>query len=128
MKRRYYKDILVLLDEESYEKASENYYKLANDFAKKKDYQISALIMLLSGLTSLKAQTSMKEINSKINNFLRPLGLKKKLVEETFYMSFLLFILDVLKENLDEYKAKLTPFLEILPLFEEEIKLINLYQ
>ena len=128
MKKRYYKEILALLKEKSYKKASENYFKLAEDFAKKKDYQNSALIMLLYGLTSLKAQSSIGEINSKIKLYLGPLGLNKKLVKETFYISLLLFILDVLKENLNEYKSKFTPFLEILPLFEEEMILININQ
>jgi hypothetical protein len=128
MKRRYYKEILALLDQKSYKKASENYFKLAEDFAKKKDYQNSALIMLLYGLTSLKAKSSIDEINSKIKIYLAPLGLNKKLVKETFYISLLLFILDVLRENLKEYKSKFTALLEILPLFEEEIPLININQ
>jgi len=126
MKRRYYKEILALLDQKSYKKASENYFKLAEDFAKKKDYQNSALIMLLYGLTSLKAKSSIDEINSKIKIYLTPLGLNKKLVKETFYISLLLFILDVLRENLNEYKFKFTALLEILPLFEEEMILINI--
>ena len=117
-----------LLKEKSYKKASENYFKLAEDFAKKNDYQISALIMLLYGLTLLKAKSSIDEINSKIKIYLGPLGLNKKLVKETFYMSLLLFILDVLRENLNEYKSKFTALLEILPLFEEEITLININQ
>ena len=128
MKNRYYKEILALLDQKSYKKASENYFKLAEDFAKKKDYKISALIMLLYGLTSLKAKSSIDEINSKIKIYLKPLGLNKKLVKETFYMSLLLFILDVLRENLNEYKSKFTQLLEILPLFEEELTLINFNQ
>ncbi|MHA1256475.1 MAG: hypothetical protein ACTSPS_12830, partial [Promethearchaeota archaeon] len=60
--------------------------------------------------------------------YLGPLGLNKKLVKETFYLSLLLFILDVLRENLNEYKSKFTALLEILPLFEEEIPLININQ
>jgi hypothetical protein len=128
MKIRYYKEILALLDQKSYKKASENYFKLAEDFAKKKNYKISALIMLLYGLTSLKAKSSIDEINSKIKIYLKPLGLNKKLVKETFYMSLLLFILDVLRENLNEYKSKFPQLLEILPLFEEELRLINFNQ
>ena len=44
----------------------------------------------------------------------------KTLVKETFYVSLLLLILDVLVEKLDEYKPKFKTFLKVLPLFEEE--------
>ena len=122
MKKRYYNEILSNLRENSFKEASANYLDLANNFIKRKDYQTSALLILLYGLSLLKSQeqNSHLKIKAKIISYLENLGMSKTLLEETFYVSLLLLILDVLVEKLVEYKPKLKTFLNILPLFEEE--------
>ncbi len=122
MKRRYYEGILTHLKENAFEEASKKYLDLADNFIKRKDYQTSALLILLYGLSLLKAQDqdSQLKIKTKIISYLDTLGMGKTLVKETFYVSLLLLILDVLVEKLDEYKPKFKTFLKVLPLFEEE--------
>ena len=92
---------------------------------KGKDYHTSALLILLYGLSLLKTQGSYSKIKTEINTFLDTLGMSKTLVKETFYVSLLILILDILVENLDDYKPKFKQFLKILPLFEEEKELIK---
>ena len=127
MKKRYYDDILKHLIDKTFNEASNKYLDLAGNFIKRKDYQTSALLILLYGLSLLKAQeqNSQSEIKTKINSYLDTLGMGKRLVKETFYVSLLLLILDVLVMNLDDYKPKVKPFLKILPIFEEEKDLIE---
>jgi len=122
MKKRYYEGILMHLKENAFEEASKKYLDLADNFIKRKDYQTSALLILLYGLSLLKAQDqdSQLKIKTKIISYLDTLGMGKTLVKETFYVSLLLLILDVLVEKLDEYKPKFKKFLKVLPLFEEE--------
>ncbi|MFX1269691.1 MAG: hypothetical protein ACFFAK_17160, partial [Promethearchaeota archaeon] len=55
--------------------------------------------------------------------FLDSLGLNKRLVEDTFYIRCINFILDVIENKLDRFLPQINEMLEILPLFDEENKL-----
>ncbi len=126
MRRRYYNDILKLLESHDFKDASVKYYDLAKMLANKKDFETGSLLILLYGLVLIKAGEPIKSIKKNIQKFLDGLGLNKKLVKETYYIMVISFILDVNLNNLDKNRLKIKKILEILPLFEEEKDLIEL--
>ncbi len=65
-------------------------------------------------------------IRSNINKFLGSMGLNKKLVEDTYYILCIDFILDVISNKRDKYLSKIRELLDILPIFEEEKQLIEI--
>ena len=126
MKKRYYKDVIPLLFIKSYKKAGLEYFSLAQSLAKRRDFRTSTLMILLQGLAYLKAEEPIKTIRSIIKSYLDSLGLNKKLVEDTYYILCIDFILDVISYKIDKYLSKIKDLLVILPLFEEEKDLIDL--
>ncbi|MFX1376085.1 MAG: hypothetical protein ACFFA0_09755 [Promethearchaeota archaeon] len=126
-KRIFYKDIFSLLEKRNYKEAALKYYKLAETIlSKRKDLRTCSLLILLHGLCNLKIKEPFTLIRESINQFLNSLGINKKLVEDTFYIMLVLFLIDVKEYNLENYLPKIKGFLEILPLFEEENQLMNI--
>ena len=123
MRRRYYKDIIITLQEENFKLAGEKYYDLGISISKRKDFSISSLVILLHGLAFIKVKEPIKDIRINVKQFLDSLGLNKRLVEDTFYIRCIQFILDVIENRLDNFLPQINEMLEILPLFEEENKL-----
>ena len=126
MKKRYYKDVIISLESNSFKKASIQYLELAKAMSKRKDLRTSSLLILLHGLSLLKANEPIKEIKTKVKNFLDSLGLNKQLVEDTFHITLIKIYLDVISHNLDKYLPHIREMLELLPLFEEEKQLIEI--
>ncbi len=126
MKRRYYLPILELLEIKNFKNAGEKYLELAFTLTRRNDLETSSLMMLLHGLTFLKSGEPLKSIKNNLNNYLNSLGVNKKLVEETFYIMLILFLIEVKIYNFDKYLHKIKEMLEILPLFEEERVLIEI--
>ena len=83
-------------------------------------------MVLLHGLALIKANEPIRTTRSNINNYLDSLGFNKKLVEETYYILCIDFILDVISNKMDKYLSAIKDLLEILPLFEEEKQLIEI--
>jgi len=126
MRKRYYSPILELLVSQKYKSAAMEYLKLANSLSKRKNFETSSLMILLHGLTLLKAGEPLKLIKKNINDFLNNLGVNKKLIEETLYIMLIIFLIDIKLNNFDKYLPKIKKMLEILPLFEEEEILIDI--
>jgi hypothetical protein len=126
MKKRYYKDVITSLESNSFKKAGLQYSELAKAISKRKDLRTSSLLILLHGLSLLKANEPIKVIKTKVENFLDSLGLNKQLVEDTFHITLIKIYLDVLSHNLDKYLPHIRSMLELLPLFEEEKQLIEI--
>jgi hypothetical protein len=82
-------------------------------------------VILLHGLALLKAKEPVQKIRSNNSKFLNSLGFNKKLVEDTYYIRCIDFILDAISNKVDKYLSKINGLLEILPLFEEEKQLIE---
>ncbi|MHA2281003.1 MAG: hypothetical protein ACXAC5_09135 [Promethearchaeota archaeon] len=123
MRKRLYSPLLELLEARKYEAAAIEYLKLANSLSKRKDFETSSLMILLHGLSVLKAGEPLKLIKKNIIDFLNSLGVNKKWIEETFCIMLILFIIDVKIYSLDKYMPKIKGMLELLPLFEEEEQL-----
>jgi hypothetical protein len=126
MIKRYYSPILESLESQNYRDAAIKYIELAKTLLKRKDLTTSSLMILLHGLILLKVGEPLKLIKQSINSFLNSLGVNKKLVEETFYIMIILFLLDINLYHFDKYVPKIKEMLEILPLFEEEKFLIDI--
>lgn len=120
MKKRIYKDLIPLLELESYKEASSEYLKLAQSLAKRRDLRTSSLLVLLHGLALIKAKEPINAVRSNVKTYLDSLGLNKKLVEETYYILCIDFILDVLSYEMENYFSNINSLLEVLPLFDEE--------
>ena len=124
-KRIFYKPIFTLLEAKNYKEAATKYYELAETIvSKRKDLKTSSLLILLHGLCLFKVKESYSLIRESINQFLNRRGINKKLVEDTYEIMLIYFIIDVKEYNLANYLPKITGMLEILPLFEEEVELI----
>ena len=126
MRKRYYFDVLGLLEIKEFKKAGKKYFDLAITISKRQDYNTSSLLILLHGLSLLKAGESIQLIKDNMNNFLNSLGINRKLVEDTFYILLILFLIDVKLYKMDKFLPKINEMLDILPLFEEEKELISL--
>jgi len=122
MKKRYYKDVIISLESNSFKKAGLQYLELAKAISKRKDLRTSSLLILLHGLSFLKACEPINEIKTNVKSFfyLNPL------VEDTFHITLIKFYLDVISHNLDKYLPHIREMLELLPLFEEEKQLIEI--
>ncbi|NHJ22738.1 MAG: hypothetical protein EAX91_17475 [Candidatus Lokiarchaeota archaeon] len=120
MKKRYYKKVINLLENESYKEASQEYLNLAKTLAERMDFGTSALTILFHGLALIKAEEPVDIARSNIKAYLDSLGLNKKHVEETYYILCIDFILDVISYDMEEYISKINTLLEVLPLFDEE--------
>jgi len=125
MKKRYYKEVIISLESNSFKKAGLQYLELAKEISKRKDFKTSSLLILLHGLSLLKANESIKDVKTEVKNFLDSLGLNKQLVEDTFHITLIKIYLDVISHNLDKYLPHIREMLELLPLFEEEKQLIE---
>ena len=126
MRKRYYSDILDLVESQKYKEAAEKYLELAYVLSKRKDLEMSSLTVLLHGLALLKAGEPFKLIKNNVNDFLNTLGVNKKLVEDTFYIMLIMFLIDVKQYNFKKFLPKIKELLEVLPLFEEEKNLITI--
>ena len=125
MKNRIYTDVIALLNKNSFKDAGKEYLKLAFVLSKRKNFESSSLMVLLHGLTLLIAKEPLKEIRINIKSFLSSLGFNKKLLEDTYPIRCIEFLLNVITHNVEKYLPTIKEILEILPLFEEEKKLID---
>jgi len=125
MKNRIYTDIITLLEKNSFKDAGNEYLKLAYTLSKRKNFESSSLMVLLHGLALLIAKEPLKEIKININSYLSSLGLNKKLLEDTYPIRCIEFLLNVITHNVNKYKQSIKELLDILPLFEEEKYLID---
>ena len=126
MKKRYYKNILDLLNSQKYKEAGLKYLRLAETLSERKDLNTGSFLILLHGLSLLKAGESLKIIKTNVDNFLKVLGVNKEVVKDTFYIMLILFLIDVNTYKLEIFLSKIRRMLEILPLFEEEKELIEI--
>jgi hypothetical protein len=126
MRKRYYSPILDLLEAKKFKDASEKYLELAYSFLKRNDLETSSLMIILYGLSLIKSGETLKLIKNNINVYLNSLGVNKKVVEETFYIILVLFLIDVKLYNFHQFSLKIKQMLELLPLFEEEKVLIEI--
>ena len=125
-KRIFYKEIFTLLGTKNYKEAAVKYIELAETIvSKRKDLKTGSLLILLHGLCLLKVKESCSLIRVSINQFLNRRGVNKKLIEDTYEIMLIHFICDVKEYNLENYLPKIKGLLEILPLFEEEMELIE---
>jgi hypothetical protein len=82
-------------------------------------------MVLLHGLALLIAKKPLKEIRININSYLTSLGLNKKLLEDTYPIRCIDFLLNVISHNVEKFLPTIREILSILPLFEEEKILID---
>ena len=125
MKNRIYTDVITLLEKNSFKDAGIDYLKLAYTLSKRKNFDSSSLMVLLHGLALLIAKVPLKEIRININSYLSSLGLNKKLLEDTYPIRCIEFLLNVITHNVEKYKPTIKELLDLLPLFEEEKYLID---
>jgi len=126
MKNRIYIDVITLLKENSFKDAGKEYLKLAFILSKRKNFESSSLMVFLQGLTLLIAKEPLKEIRINIKSYLSSLGFNKKLLEDTYPIRCIEFLLNVISNNVEKYLPAIKEILDILPLFEEEKVLIDI--
>jgi len=125
MKKRIYTDVITLLEKNSFKDAGIEYLKLAYTLSKRKNFESSSLMILFHGLALLIAKEPLNEIRININSYLSSLGFNKKLLEDTYPIRCIDFLLNVISHNVEKYQPTIKEILEILPVFEEEEVLID---
>jgi len=125
MKNRIYSDVVKLLEESAFKNAGAEYLKLAYITSKRKDFEISSLMVLLHGLALIVAEKPLNEVKFNIKSYLNSLGLNKKLLEDTYSIRCIEFIIDIISHNEEKYLPSIQKILEIQPFFEEEKTLID---
>jgi len=126
MRKRYYNRVIELLNDGKFKEAGEEYFELAKSMVRRKDLQTASLMMLLHGLSFLKANQTLQNIQSNIRAFLDSLGLNKRIIQETFYIRCMEFINFVKANKIDKYLIQIQDLLDVLPIFEEEKALIHI--
>ncbi len=127
MKRRYYEETLKFLGKNSFDEASKKYLVLTRNIFNRKDFKTTSLLILLYGFSLLKYKRSPSSVRSDVNKFLASLGLSRQLISKTFYVMLLFFIIDVKLNQMNDYIPKIKRIFEILPLFQEEKVLIDIF-
>ena len=125
MKNRIYSDVVKLLEESAFKNAGAEYLKLAYITSKRNDFEISSLMVLLHGLALITAEKPLNEVKFNIKSYLNSLGLNKKLLEDTYSIRCIEFIIDIISHNVEKYLPSIQKILEIQPFFEEEKTLID---
>ncbi len=126
LKRRYFDEILDNLEEAKYGSAASKYNAYSYRFSKRKDYQLSTLLLLLYVLCSLKSDKTINMIEKNIEEYLNSLGMSKKLVKETYFLLLIRFLLDALQYGIYiSHKDELLSMVDDLPLFEIEKKMFK---
>jgi tetratricopeptide (TPR) repeat protein len=128
MKKRYYNPIIELLKAKKFKDSADKYLELAYSFSKRKDLESSSLMIILQGLALLKSGEPINSIKINFKNYLNSLGVNKKLVEETYHVMLIQFLIDIKLYNFDQFIPKIKEMLEYLPLFEEEKILIDIQE
>lgn len=126
MKRRQYQEILDLLNSGSFDQAAQNYFKLAETIARRRDHKTTGLLLLLAGLCLLKQDEPFNTITSRLDEFLDGLGSNKNAVEETYHVQVLNLLIAVKEHDQGTLVPSVRGLLKILPLFGEEMKLIEI--
>lgn len=127
LRKRYYNEILELHKKNSFDEAANRYQSIAKNLIKKKDFENTSLVLLLWGLCLFKTNQPLQSIKSKLGEILDPLGISKNLLEDTFYILMLSFLIETKlagESDLFEMGFKLIRS-DILPLFDEENVLIT---
>jgi hypothetical protein len=120
MRRRYYEEILTLLNNKSYKEVANKYSVLAKTFSKRRDFETSAFLILLYELALIRAGESVEQLKADFDRYIESLGLSRKLIGGTFYIVLLLLLFDVKLNEIDEFIPKIRNLLLILPFFDEE--------
>ena len=125
MKNRIYPDVITLLEKNCFKEAGEEYLRLASTLAERKNFESSSLMVLLHGLALFIAKEPLNNIKINISSYLSSLGLNKKLLEDTYAILCIEFFLKVISHKGEKYYPTIKEILGVLPLFEEEMKLID---
>lgn len=120
MRRRYYEVAIQLIVNGSFKEASEKYLTIVKMLLNKKDFENASLLLLLWGLSLLKVDQSPSLLKKQLEAHLKPLGISKDLIKETFYVLMLTYLIDSKLADDDTSFKKGKKLLDILPLFEEE--------
>ncbi|MBD3194474.1 MAG: hypothetical protein GF317_05415 [Candidatus Lokiarchaeota archaeon] len=125
-KKRYFENVLQLLNTERFKEAATKYSEIAEVFSKRSDHKNSTLMKLLQCLANLKAGESPEFLLDNIKQFLENLGVSKNLIGSTFNIELIKFILEVKKYNIKKYDNELNKMLNELPIFEEEKTILTI--
>ncbi len=127
LRRRYYNEILDLLNKNDFREAANKYLHVATILIKRKDFENASFIILLWGLCLFKTDQSLQSIKTKLDEILDTLGISKELLKDTFYNLMLSFLIEanLAGENELYELGKKILSRDVLPLFDEEIILIS---
>jgi len=126
LKKRYFNDLLTLIDTKEYEKAIKECEEVINRLIKSKEYKLAVISLAILALILLKEE-KLYEINKILEDTEKKVSSLNKSMSETFAFTLINYIIDMQKVKEDvKFKDSLL-FMENLPLFEEEVNLLSDY-
>ncbi|MFW9989627.1 MAG: hypothetical protein ACFFC3_13310 [Candidatus Odinarchaeota archaeon] len=126
LRRRYFREGLNYLKHQEYDKAFEIYKNTINRFNLRNKYRLAGVSLAVAALILMK-QDKVNDAKKLLEQIIKPLSGLGKLFSESFAVTLLEYIIG-LKEVQDNVKFKDSIyFFEVLPLFEEELELLNDY-
>jgi hypothetical protein len=122
--RMYFSDIFNDLSEDKFIEAAQKYVTLSKRMARRNDYDQASLMVLLAVLSQTKAGKPIGDIKKELDENLQSLGIVKKILDESFGIKLALFLLDALQSNSDSIRSHLRDLLILLPILENEKKIV----
>lgn len=126
LRKRYFSEGLSNLKNEEYDKAFEIYKNTISRFNLRNKYRLAGVSLAVAALILIK-QDKFNDAKKLLEQIIKPLSGLGKLFSESFAVTLLEYIIG-LKEIQDEVNFKDSlHFFKVLPLFEEELELLNEY-
>ncbi|MHA1762233.1 MAG: hypothetical protein ACTSYC_00520 [Promethearchaeota archaeon] len=120
LKKRIYQDLLSLYTNQEFNLIPEEYKKLTKKHLEKNDYQSASLFLTLHGLSLFSTNTPTSIIKKNIERYLQDLGSTCPIIENSFYITLLFFLITNKINNITKFRIQIERFLNALPLLEEE--------
>ena len=93
--------------------------------ARRNDYDLAGLMIVLSTLCRVKGNQLIPEIKSNVNETLKSLGIVEKILSDTLGIKLTHFVLDAMNTEDESICHNLTELLRKLPLLDDESSLIQ---
>ncbi|MCK5346740.1 MAG: hypothetical protein KAR20_25200, partial [Candidatus Heimdallarchaeota archaeon] len=126
MIRTYYQGIVDNLQQAQFMSAAKQYIKLAKRMARRRDFESSSLMVLLSLLARLKGNQTTAEVKTQIDSVLNKLGIVEKILNDQFSVKLGSLTLDILNSRNPTMLHHLEEMLSCLPLLPQEAVLTKL--
>ncbi|MFW9970075.1 MAG: hypothetical protein ACFFDF_07720 [Candidatus Odinarchaeota archaeon] len=124
LKRGYYKDALKYLENQDYDNALLIYQNTIDRFRVTNKYKLAGISLAISSLILIK-QNKFEDARNLLEETKKKLSGLSKSFSEAFAVALIEYVIDLKKFQDEEKFKKSLKYFEDLPIFEEELSLVN---